>query len=77
MSVPAILGANLISMIKALKNGVDWEYMGAYALGTLVAFVVGYLCIGILRRLLNTGKFGKFAYYMWGVGLFTLIASFF
>lgn len=77
MSVPAILGANLISMIKALKDGVDWDYLGAYAIGTLVAFVVGYICIGILRRLLNTGKFGKFAYYMWGVGLFTLIASLF
>ena len=31
----------------------------------------------LLRRLLNAGKFGKFAYYMWGVGIFTLIASLF
>ena len=77
MSLPAVLGANLLSMIKALKNGVDWSYFGAYAVGTLVAFVVGYFCIGLLRRLLNAGKFGKFAYYMWGVGLFTLIASLF
>ena len=77
MSVPAVLGANLLSMIKALKNGVDWSYFGAYAVGTLVALVVGYFCIGLLRRLLNAGKFGKFAYYMWGVGLFTLIASLF
>ena len=77
MSVPAVLGANLLSMIKALKNGVDWSYLGAYAAGTLVAFVVGYFCIQLLRRLLNAGKFGKFAYYMWGVGLFALIASLF
>ena len=77
MSLPAVLGANLLSMIKALKNGVDWSYFGAYAVGTLVALVVGYFCIGLLRRLLNAGKFGKFAYYMWGVGLFTLIASLF
>ena len=77
MSVPAVLGANLLSMIKALKNGVDWSYLGAYAVGTLVAFVVGYFCIQLLRRLLNAGKFGKFAYYMWGVGLFALIASLF
>ncbi len=77
MSVPAILGANLISLIKALKNGVDWSSLGAYIAGTVTAFIVGYLCIGVLRRVLNTGKFGKFAYYMWGVGLFTLIASLF
>ena len=77
MSVPAILGANLLSMVKALKNGVDWSYFGAYVIGTVVAFIVGYFCVQLLRRLLNAGKFGKFAYYMWGVGLFTLIASLF
>ena len=77
MSVPAVLGANLLSMVKALKNGVDWSLMPAYLLGTLVAFVSGYFCIQILRRMLNTGKFGKFAYYMWGVGLFVLIVSLF
>ncbi len=77
MSVPAVLGANLLSMIKALKNGVDWSCFGAYIAGTLVAFIVGYFCVQLLRRLLNAGKFGKFAYYMWGAGLFTLIASLF
>ncbi len=77
MSVPAVLGANLLSMIKALKNGVDWSYMPAYLAGTVVAMVVGYFSIIILQRLLRSGKFGKFAYYMWGVGLFALIASLF
>ena len=67
MSVPAILGANLISLIKALGSGVDWSSLGAYIAGTVTAFAVGYLCIGVLRRVLNSGKFGKFAYYMWGV----------
>ena len=77
MSVPAVLGANLLALIKALKNGVDWSYLGAYAVGTLVAFVSGYFSIQLLRRLLSAGKFGKFAYYMWAVGLFALIASLF
>jgi undecaprenyl pyrophosphate phosphatase UppP len=77
MSVPAVLGANLLSMIKALRDGVDWSYMPAYLIGTLVAMVVGYGCIILLRRLLDTGKFGKFSYYMWGVGVFALIASLF
>ena len=77
MSVPAVLGANLLSLIKALKNGVDWSYMPAYLVGTLVAMVVGYFSIILLQRLLRSGKFGKFSYYMWGVGLFALIASLF
>ena len=39
--------------------------------------VVGYVSILLLQRLLKKGKFGKFAYYLWGVGVFTLIASLF
>ena len=77
MSVPAVLGANLLSLIKALRGNVDWSSLPAYLVGTLVAFVAGYFSIVLLRRLLDTGKFGKFAYYMWGVSVFTLIASLF
>lgn len=77
MSVPAVLGANLLSLIKALKTGVDWDYMPQYIVGTVVAMAVGYFSIVILQRILAKGKFGKFAYYMWGVGIFSLIASFF
>jgi len=77
MSVPAVLGANLLSLIKALKNHVDWSNLPAYIVGTVVAMAVGYVSILLLQRLLKKGKFGKFAYYMWGVGVFTLIASLF
>ena len=77
MSVPAVVGANLLSMIKALKNGVDWSCLPAYLVGTLVAMVVGYFSIILLQRMLNKGKFGKFSYYMWAVGLIALIASLF
>lgn len=77
LSVPAVLGANLLSLIDALRSDVDWSSLPAYLIGTLVAFVVGYFCIQLLRRLLNSGKFGKFAYYLWGVGLIALIISLF
>ena len=77
MSVPAVLGANLLSLIKAIKNDVDWSNLPAYLIGTVVAMVVGYVSILLLQRLLKKGKFGKFAYYLWGVGVFTLIASLF
>ncbi|MBR6114382.1 MAG: undecaprenyl-diphosphate phosphatase [Oscillospiraceae bacterium] len=77
LSVPAVLGANLLSLIDALRGNVDWSNLPAYLCGTLAAFVSGYFCIQLLRRLLNTGRFGKFSYYLWGVGLFALIASLF
>lgn len=77
MSVPAVLGANLLSLIDAIRDGVDWGSMPAYLIGTVVAMVTGYFSILLLQRLLNKGKFGKFAYYLWGVGVVTLIASLF
>ena len=77
MSVPAVLGANLLSLIKALKDGVDWSLLPAYLIGMAVAMVTGYFSILLLQRLLNKGKFGKFAYYLWGLGVVTLIASLF
>lgn len=77
MSVPAVLGANLLSLIDALQEGVDWKNMPAYLIGTAVAMVVGYFAILLLQRMLNKGKFGKFAYYLWIVGAVVLIASLF
>lgn len=77
MSIPAVLGANFLSLIKALKAGVEWSNFPAYLIGMIVSIVVGYFSIILLQRLLKKGKFGNFAYYMWGVGVVTLIASLF
>lgn len=77
MSIPAVLGANLLSLFKALKAGVEWSNFPAYLIGMIVSIVVGYFSIILLQRLLKKGKFGNFAYYMWGVGVVTLIASLF
>lgn len=77
MSVPAVLGANFLSLIKALKNGAEWSSLPVYFVGMVVAMVSGYGCIMLLQRMVRNGKFGKFAYYLWGVGILTLILSLF
>lgn len=77
LSVPAVLGANFLTMIKAFREGVDWSCFPAYLLGTAVAFGIGYVSIILMKRIVKKGRFDKFAYYMWGVGIFTLIASLF
>ncbi len=75
LSIPAVLGANLLSMVHALKDGVDWGAFPAYLIGTLTAFGVGYFSILLLHRMLKRGSFGKFSYYLWALGLITLILS--
>ena len=77
LSIPAVLGANLLSLVHALKDGVDWGLFPVYIAGTLTAFIVGYLSIILLHRILKRGSFGKFSYYLWALGVITLILSLF
>ena len=41
----------------------------------MVAAVVGYACIRLLKMIAAKGKFGAFAYYCWAVGLLTVILT--
>jgi len=78
LSIPAVIGSALLSLIKAIRaGGVNWGAIPAYILGMAVAAIVGYYAIIILRRILKKDNFGKFAYYCWAVGLVALIASLF
>lgn len=72
MSIPAVLGANILSLKDALELGVIWSEVPVYLAGVAVAAAVGYLCIRLIRLIADKGKFGYFAYYCWAVGLLTL-----
>ena len=75
MSIPAVLGANLLSLIDAAKTGIDWSLMPMYLAGVVTAAVSGYLAIRLLKYITQRGKFGGFSYYCWGAGILTLILS--
>ena len=76
MSIPAILGANILSLKDALGGEVVWSELPVYLVGVAVAAGVGYACIRLLRMIVDKGKFGFFAYYCWAVGALTLILTF-
>ena len=75
MSIPAILGANILSLKDALGGEVAWNELPVYRVGVAVAAVVGYVCIRLLKMIAEKGKFGFFAYYCWAVGALTLILT--
>ena len=75
MSIPAILGANILSLKDALGGEVAWNELPVYLVGVAVAAVVGYVCIRLLKMIAEKGKFGFFAYYCWAVGALTLILT--
>ena len=75
LSIPAVLGANLLSLIDAAQAGIDWSLIPVYLVGVAVAAVSGYLAICLLKFITQKGSFGAFCYYCWGAGLVTLILS--
>ena len=76
MSIPAILGANLLSLKDAFEEGILWGEVPMYLVGVAVAALSGYACIRLLKMIAAKGKFGAFAYYCWAVGLVTLVLTF-
>ena len=75
MSIPAILGANILSLKDAMEAGIIWGDVPMYLVGVAVAAVSGYACIRLLKMIAAKGKFGAFAYYCWAVGALTLIMT--
>lgn len=75
MSIPAILGANILSLKDAFEAGIIWADVPVYLVGVAVSAVVGYACIRLLKMIAAKGKFGFFAYYCWAVGALTLLLN--
>lgn len=75
LSIPAVLGANILALNDALEADVDWASVPVYLVGVAVAAVSGYLSIRLLRYVADKGRFGAFAYYCWCVGIMTLILA--
>ena len=74
MSIPAILGANILSIGDAMETLVVGE-IPVYLAGVAVSAIVGYACIRLLKMIADKGRFGAFAYYCWIVGAATILMT--
>jgi undecaprenyl-diphosphatase len=73
LSIPALLGAALLSLWDASAGGGwsgDW---GGIAVGTAVAFVVGILGVHALLAIVRRSRLWFFSIYCAGVGLTVLV----
>lgn len=75
MSIPAVLGANILSLKDALEVGIDASLIPVYLVGVAVAAVSGYFAIRLVNLLTDKGKFGAFAYYCWAVGVLSILLT--
>ena len=75
LSVPAVIGASLISLVEAVRLGFDVGLLPMYLAGMAAAAVSGYFAIRLLRWITSRGSIGGFAYYCWGAGIVSILLS--
>ena len=75
LSIPAVLGANILKIADVMETGIDPALIPSYILGVAAAALSGYLCIRLVHMITDKGKFGAFAYYCWAMGLLTVILT--
>ena len=75
MSIPTVIAAVVLTLVDAMKVGIDLSMLPIYLAGMVVAGVAGYFAIKLISYLTAKGKFGYFAWYCWAVGLITIITT--
>lgn len=75
MSIPAILGANVLSISDIIGAGISSSDIAVYAAGVISAAVFGLLAIKLLVYISKKSNFTPFAYYCFAVGLAAVIAG--
>lgn len=73
MMLPAVGGATLLSLREL--QAVPLNELPVYAVGTLVAFITGWLSIGLLMAVVRKKRLRWFAAYCWVVGGIFLVLS--
>lgn len=76
MSIPAILGSVVLQLFDIKEVGVTSEEWLNYLAGTLVAAIVGYICIKVMLYVVKEKKYTVFSVYCLIVGVVSIAAYF-
>ncbi|QGT99650.1 Undecaprenyl-diphosphatase [Candidatus Syntrophocurvum alkaliphilum] len=76
LSIPVILGAAVFQLSDVFASGIYIKNLLPYGIGLICSALFGYLAIKVVVNLVKFGRLSVFAYYVWGVGFFTLVAYF-
>lgn len=74
LAIPAILGATLLKTKELIPSSPQLSDALQLGVGTVTAFVSGYIAIKILLDIVRRGKLHRFAYYCFALGILGLIA---
>ena len=73
MSIPAVLGANIMNIPEMLATPVENKVLGYYLIGMAAALVSGFVAMKFLAYISSKEKFGFFAYYCIMIGIAVLL----
>lgn len=73
LSIPAIIGANLLSVADIFENPIPSTDIVPYIAGTITAAVVGILAMKTLIYISKKSNFRIFSYYCFVVGILAII----
>lgn len=73
MSIPAILGANILSLADIAETPIAKSDIVPYIAGTVAAAIVGVLAMKLLIYISKKSNFRMFSYYCWVVGILAII----
>ena len=76
LSIPAILGAAVLEIGDIVGESLTPSLIGSYVAGMIAAAVFGYISIRIVGQVVLNRKMRIFAYYCFGVGLFSIAGQF-
>ncbi len=76
VSIPAILGAVVLDIKDVFSESLGGDMIVKYAIGTVIAGIVGYICIKTMLKIVKDKKFKGFAYYCFVVGAIAIIGFF-
>lgn len=72
LAIPAILGASLLEVIKVYKQPPTDINFASLGIGAVVAFIVGYVSLALLVKLVADGKLYWFAAWLIPLGIAVL-----
>ena len=73
LSIPAILGAQILSIKDMINNNLSIDPVTIYA--TITSFIIGLIALKILLTLVHSGKFHLFAPYCWLIGALVILSK--
>ena len=73
LSIPAILGAQVLSIKDMMTSGIKIDSVTIYA--TIASFITGLIALKILLTLVHSGRFHLFAPYCWLIGTLVLLSK--